>query len=388
MRFRNVLLGELSSARKGQYGINAPAVPFNENLPTYLRITDIDDFGRINHDGLSSVDTDEVRKYSLREGDLVFARTGNSTGRNYWYDPRDGNFVFAGFLIRFHFDESEDLVPRFLKYYVQSKNYTDWIEGFSTGSTRKNLNARDYGNLPVALPPKTYQKKLVGILDIIENRIILNQQINKNLLKVCRLQFDKFKQACNATTELSNIATLVMGQSPKGDTYNQNGEGTPLLNGAADFRGGINPSKYTSDPKKVTESGDYVFGVRATIGLTTKVFNRYAIGRGTGLARTQSVESDELLYFIMEDSFDYFARAATGSVYLNISRKELETYSAPDFSDAVIREFHEFASPLMQQVYQNQRQNKDLAQLRDLLLPRLLAGDINLSNIETVMNNA
>lgn len=388
METRTVKLGDLSSDLKGQYGINASAVPLRTTLPTYLRITDIDDFGRIKHDGLCSVETDELNKYSLREGDLVFARTGNSTGRNYWYDSRDGSFVFAGFLIRFHFEETEELVPRFLKYYVQSTEYYDWIEGFSTGSTRKNLNARDYGNLPVVLPPKAYQQKVVAILDMIENKILLNQQINKNLLRLCRIQFNRVKLACSSTTDLSNIAVLMMGQSPKGNTYNQKGEGTPLLNGAADFRGGINPSKYTSDPKKVTKPGDYVFGVRATIGLTTKVFGRYAIGRGTGLARSLKPEYDELLYFILEDSFDYFSHAATGSVYPNVSRKDFETYSSPAFSDNSQRVFHSFAAPLMEKIYQDETQNKKLTQIRDILLPKLLSGSVDLSGIEEAMKNA
>jgi type I restriction enzyme S subunit len=281
------------------------------------------------------------------------------------------------------------LDQEYLYYITTSDDFRQVaIQSMTGTSGRQRVQNEAVSNYELELPQLDIQRQIVFVLDALDNKIELNQQINKNLLKVCRLQFDKFKQACNATTELSNIATLIMGQSPKGDTYNQNGEGTPLLNGAADFRGGINPSKYTSDPKKVTEPGDYVFGVRATIGLTTKVFNRYAIGRGTGLARALSYKSDELLYFIMEDAFVYFARASTGSVYLNVSRREFETYAAPDFSNSVIREFHEFASPLMQQIYQNQEQNEKLTQLRGLLLPKLLAGDIDLSNIKTVMNNA
>jgi type I restriction enzyme S subunit len=295
---------------------------------------------------------------------------------------KDGNIIRLGNWV------NKRVIPTYVCLYLRSNIGQQAIKEVEIGSTQKALTIKDVARILIPLPKIDIQKKIASIIETIDLKIQLNQQINKNLLKLCRLQFDKYKQTCSATTELSNIATLIMGQSPKGDTYNQNGEGTPLLNGAADFRGGINPSKYTSDPKKVTEPGDYVFGVRATIGLTTKVFNRYAIGRGTGLARALSYKSDELLYFIMEDAFSYFARASTGSVYLNISRREFETYAAPDFSNITIKQFHEFASPLMQQIYQNQKQNKELTQLRELLLPRLLAGDIDLSNIETVMNNA
>lgn len=342
------------------------------------------------------IDSYSFEKYSggvkFQNGDTLVARITPSleNGKTSYVDILESNEVAFGSteFIVLRADKNV-LDEEYLYYIATSDDFRQVaIQSMTGTSGRQRVQNEAVSSYEFKLPPLDVQKQVVFFLNSIDAKIALNLQINDNLLKVCRLQFDKFKQACSATTELSNIATLIMGQSPKGDTYNQNGEGTPLLNGAADFRGGINPSKYTSDPKKVTEPGDYVFGVRATIGLTTKVFNRYAIGRGTGLARALSYKSDELLYFIMEDAFSYFARASTGSVYLNISRREFETYAAPDFSNITIKQFHEFASPLMQQIYQNQKQNEELTQLRELLLPRLLAGDIDLSNIETVMNNA
>lgn len=342
------------------------------------------------------IDSYSFEKYSggvkFQNGDTLVARITPSleNGKTSYVDILESNEVAFGSteFIVLRADKNV-LDEEYLYYIATSDDFRQVsIQSMTGTSGRQRVQNEAVSSYEFKLPPLDVQKQVVFFLNSIDAKIALNQQINDNLLKVCRLQFDKFKQACSAATELSNIATLIMGQSPKGDTYNQNGEGTPLLNGAADFRGGINPSKYTSDPKKVTEPGDYVFGVRATIGLTTKVFNRYAIGRGTGLARALSYKSDELLYFIMEDAFSYFARASTGSVYLNISRREFETYAAPDFSNITIKQFHEFASPLMQQIYQNQKQNEELTQLRELLLPRLLAGDIDLSNIEMVMNNA
>lgn len=321
----------------------------------------------------------------LQPGDILFVNKG--TPGKVAMVPEPVNFVAAQDMVGLRIKPEYD--TKYVFALLKSSKIRKRIDDMQVGTLIPHFKKSDFSNLKIKIiVDKNYQRKIGSLYFDIFNKQYFNQQINKNLLKVCRLQFDKFKQACSATTELSNIATLIMGQSPKGDTYNQNGEGTPLLNGAADFRGGINPSKYTSDPKKVTEPGDYVFGVRATIGLTTKVFNRYAIGRGTGLARALSYKSDELLYFIMEDAFSYFARASTGSVYLNVSRREFETYAAPNFSNITIKQFHEFASPLMQQIYQNQEQNEELTRLRELLLPRLLSGDIDLSNIETVMNNA
>lgn len=283
---------------------------------------------------------------------------------------------------------SKQLLQSYLAVVLSDDRFFDYMMATSKGTKMPRGDKKAIMDFKFELPSFKDQIIISDSISIINQKIELNQQINKNLLRLCRIQFNRVKLACSSTTDLSNIAVLMMGQSPKGNTYNQKGEGTPLLNGAADFRGGINPSKYTSDPKKVTKPGDYVFGVRATIGLTTKVFGRYAIGRGTGLARSLKPESDELLYFILEDSFDYFSHAATGSVYPNVSRKDFETYSSPAFSDNSQRVFHSFAAPLMEKIYQDETQNKKLTQIRDILLPKLLSGSVDLSGIEEAMKNA
>ena len=97
--WEKVSLGEVS-AKKGEYGLNAPACEYKEGLPKYLRITDIDDQGRYinNNAGVNDADS---RKYVLNKGDIVFARTGASVGKNYIYDEKDGILVYAGFLIKF-----------------------------------------------------------------------------------------------------------------------------------------------------------------------------------------------------------------------------------------------------------------------------------------------
>ncbi|MDU0401758.1 hypothetical protein KF7HA_00058 [Lactococcus lactis] len=117
-------------------------------LPTYLRITDIYDDGTLNFEGLKSVDDPKSDNYKLEPNDIVFARTGGSTGRNYFYDGEDGEFIYAGFLIKFSIDP-EKCNPKFIKYYCQSQEYKEWVQSFNTGSTRGNINAKTFGNMPL-----------------------------------------------------------------------------------------------------------------------------------------------------------------------------------------------------------------------------------------------
>ena len=180
MEFQKATLGELSVGGKGSYGIAASAVPYSENLYTYLRITDINDDGTLNKSSLTSVNDERAAQYLLKPNDIVFARTGGSTGRNYFFDGRDGEFVYAGFLIKFSIDKTK-VNPRYIKYYCLSQEYKNWVHSFNTGSTRGNINAQTYANMILLLPPREQQDLLVNILSSIDDKIALNTTINENL---------------------------------------------------------------------------------------------------------------------------------------------------------------------------------------------------------------
>lgn len=180
MKFDQTTLGNISIDGKGKYGIPASAVPYSDKLCTYLRITDINDDGTINIEGLKSVKDADAKDYILQPNDIVFARTGASTGRNFFYDGTDGKFAYAGFLIKFSIDNSK-VNPKFIKYYCRSKKYNDWISAYNTGSTRGNINAQTLATMPISLPSKKYQDSIVYLLESLDNKIHINRLINKNL---------------------------------------------------------------------------------------------------------------------------------------------------------------------------------------------------------------
>lgn len=173
-------LGDLCIDNKGSYGIAASAVPYSENLYTYLRITDINDDGTLNKSDLKSVADENAEQYILQPNYIVFARTGGSTGRNYFYDGSDGVFVYAGFLIKFSIDPNK-VNPKYIKYFCLSQEYKNWVYSFNTGSTRGNINAQTYANMPVILPPRSQQDLLVRTLSSLDDKIELNNKINTNL---------------------------------------------------------------------------------------------------------------------------------------------------------------------------------------------------------------
>lgn len=196
---------------KGKYGIAAPAVPKSVNLPTYLRITDINDDGTINKASLCSVDDENSTNYILEENDIVFARTGNSTGRSYFYNKNDGELVYAGFLIKFSLNPNI-VNPVILKYYTHSKPYYDWIYSFDTGATRGNINAQTYANMPIILPERDIQDIIVPILSSLDAKIETNNKLNEKLEEMAQaifkswfVDFDPFKNQPFHKTELGMI---------------------------------------------------------------------------------------------------------------------------------------------------------------------------------------
>ncbi len=152
------------------YGINAPAVPFSNNLPTYLRITDISDNGRFIKEGKVSVDTVLTKDNSLQDGDIVFARTGASVGKVYKYRKEDGPLVFAGFLIRVKPNETR-LNSGFLFHYLFTSAYKKWVEVTSTRSGQPGINSADIASLPIFFPHLTEQQHIAVCLSAADEMI-------------------------------------------------------------------------------------------------------------------------------------------------------------------------------------------------------------------------
>lgn len=184
-------LGDLVVGNRGNYGIAAPAVDYDVNKYTYLRITDINDDGTINKNGLKSVDDKNADNYILHPNDIVFARTGASVGRSYFYDKKDGVLVYAGFLIKFSIDPQK-VNPKILKYYTHSQPYYDWIQTVDNGATRGNINAQIYASMPLLLPERNEQDKIVSILSSLDDKIDLLQRENKTLEAMAETLFRKW----------------------------------------------------------------------------------------------------------------------------------------------------------------------------------------------------
>ena len=170
-------LGEISN--KVMYGMNSSAIEFDgENK--YLRITDIDDSSRgFIPKPLTSPDGLIEEKYKLSYGDIVFTRTGASVGKTYLYNPRDGNLLFAGFLIKFSITNQN---PYFIFTQTLKDSFNKWVLKMSMRSGQPGLNAEECKELVLSIPTLPEQTKIANFLTAIDDKI---QQLSeqKSLLE-------------------------------------------------------------------------------------------------------------------------------------------------------------------------------------------------------------
>ena len=143
-----------------QYGANAPAVPYAQAFPRYIRITDIDEYGRLSCDDKVSASIEDPEKYLLCAGDLLIARTGNTVGKSYLHNDTGEQCVFAGYLIKFRVNTSR-LIPKYLFYITQSDYFKKWVKGSSKVGAQPNINAEEYCSLEVPTPPLSEQADFV-----------------------------------------------------------------------------------------------------------------------------------------------------------------------------------------------------------------------------------
>ena len=393
-------LGELSIG-KGSYGIGASAVPYSPSLHTYLRITDINDDGTLNKNGLMSLDDENADDYILQPNDIVFARTGNSTGRSYFYDGSDGILVYAGFLIKFSLD-SKKVNPRILKYYTHSKPYFDWVRSFDTGGTRGNINAKTYGDMPIVLPPRKLQDQIVSILKSLDDKIEVNRKINENLeqqaqalFKSWFVDFEPFKNGEFVESELGMIPKgwIIKSLSEIADYVNglamqkyrpEDGEiGLPVLKIKELGQGGFDTNSEYCSPSKIGEKyiikdGDIIFSWSGT--LMVKIWCGGKCGLNQHLFNVVAKDYPKwFAYQWTKHHLDNFIRIAKDKAVTmgHIKRGELDKAKVLIPESHQMNTISDIMKPIHLQMISNELESRRLAELRDTLLPKLMSGELN-----------
>lgn len=152
------------ATEKLSYGSGASAVPFNKSV-RYIRITDINEYGELKDEKVSPNIFDE--KYLLAEGDILFARSGATVGKTYLHKQNEIPCIYAGYLIRLRPNELL-VLPNYVYYYTKSNYYKSFICANQRVVAQPNINAKQYGDLDIPLPPLSLQRLFAQRIEQIE----------------------------------------------------------------------------------------------------------------------------------------------------------------------------------------------------------------------------
>ncbi len=371
----------------GSYGIAASGVDYSPELPTYLRITDINDDGTLDTSALKSVNDKKSWKYKLKPNDIVFARTGASTGRNYFYDERDGEFVYAGFLIKFSLDPTK-INPLFVKYYCQTESYWNWIQAFDTGGTRGNINAKDLGNMPLPTIQREQQDTIADVLSSLDDRIRLLKQENKTIDALLQTYFRKWflDDNNNELLTVSDIATL------------ENNSVNPSSKPLEPFFHYSIPS-FDNNQTPQVELGKSILSNKFVVLPNTILVSKLNPGTPRVWRIGESVQQNSIcstefqvlkpknmrqytfLYCLMKSRnvVESFAMSATGTSgsHQRIRPEYILEVETPKPDEQMLSFFNEISFPMMEKVKKNKSQILTLQKLHKSLLPKLFSGEIS-----------
>ena len=267
---------------------------------------------------------------------------------------------------------------------------------FSGQSAQPGLSAKFLSNLVVKVPDLFTQQEIAGILSSLDAKIETNNKLNEKLEEMAQaifkswfVDFEPFKDKPFHETELgmipegwevgslSDIATITMGQSPCGTSYNENGEGIIFYQGRTEF-GFRFPSirLYTTAPSRFAEVGSTLMSVRAPVGDINMALLRCCIGRGVASIKS-NCDCDSYIYYLMKSlkkRFDIYN--GEGTVFGSVGRDTLRGLLITIPPSSVISDFEMNISKIDSRIKTNELESQRLASLRDTLLPRLMSGEL------------
>jgi len=396
-------LGEVSSSK--QYGYTESAS--TEKIgPKFLRITDIQhDF--IDWDAVPycPISGKNKLKYKLGIGDVVIARTGNSTGATATIKDASVDAVFASYLIRFKIDP-QIADYNFIDFSLRSKRWSGFVKSVKGGSAQGGANAKNFAEYPINLPPLPEQKAIADMLSSFDEKIELLREQNKTLETLAQTIFKEWFVHFNYPDASGEMVDSELGLIPKGwrvgsllEVFDLIGGGTPKTSIDEYWNGGISWYSVVDAPKgsetfvietekqisplglsksstKLLQKGTTIVSARGTVGKLALVGRETAMNQSCYGLKGKDSFGDYYVYFQLKEALNRLKRRVHGAVFDTITQSTFKNImvSLPD--NEVVISYEERVIPIMEKILNNIFQIQSLSKTRDMLLPKLMNGMI------------
>lgn len=346
----------------------------------------------------------DLSKYKVVEKNQ-FACNRMHVGRDYRIPiscaDKDESFMVSPAYDVFEIKDTKVLNPEFLMMWFSRKEFDRNAWFYTDADVRGGLPWKSFCDMQLPIPHPDKQREIVKEYNTIQNRINLNNQLIQKLEDTAQaiykqwfLEFefpDENGKPYNSNGgemvwceelekeipkgwevgRLSDIATIIMGQSPSGETYNKDGDGMIFYQGRTDF-GYRFPSitSYTTQPKRKALKNDILISVRAPVGDLNIAIDDCAIGRGVGALRSKLKCNSHLFYTLQNLKSHFDISDGEGTIFGSINKDDLHNMEVI-YSENEIKEFEKIARPIDDYTKNYCIQNQKLTELKDLLLSKL-----------------
>ena len=410
------------------YGLTASACE-EQVGPKFLRITDIVgvslDWNQVPFVPASESDS---HKFKLHSGDIVIARTGATTGESrFIIDPPRA--VFASYLVRLKINQQNN--PRFISYWLKSPEFRNYLEGvMGDKSAQPNASASTMTQAPIRIPANVEKQfYIASILGALDDKIELNRRMNETLEATARVIFkdwfvdfgptrakaegrapylapelwemfpdaldDKGKPVGWALKTLDSLFDVKIGRTPprkEKHHFVSHGRGITWL--SIKMMGSVQAFATDSEEDLTLEAVEH-FRVPLIDAGTVMVSFKLTVGRVAIAAeemcsneaiaqlrpRIDTPVSYPLTYCFMS-AFNYDSLGSTSSIATAVNSKSIRAIEMIVPDPATHTAFETIAQPIFEQILRNIRESKSLATIRNLLLPKLMSGEIRIRDAE------
>ncbi|MCU0323706.1 MAG: restriction endonuclease subunit S [Spirosomaceae bacterium] len=330
---------------------------------------------------------DKTIKFLLNNGDILIAMTGQgSVGRVGKLKLRNNERAFLNQRVGKFLCDEVRINKDYLYYILTTDKYQDYLFNTGAGSGQPNLSPELILQTEIPWVEYNEQTAIASVLSSLDDKIDLLHRQNATLEKMAETLFRQwFVEEAKEGWEMGKLGDefdFVMGASPPGESYNEEGNGVPMYQGNADFGFRFPTNRvFTTDPKRFAEKFDTLISVRAPVGEQNMANERCCIGRGVAAFRFKIDNSFyTYTYYKMKSLMNDIKQFnETGTVFGSISKSDFESIDAiiPDLE--TINRFQTEVKPIDDKVITNTTQIRTLTALRDTLLPKLMSGEIKVN---------
>lgn len=354
-------------------------------------------FTRQNLPFVDDDDAERLKKYRMKQGDIIYSRVGSVDRCSYAEEENEG-WLFSGRYLRVR--PKCEINSEFLYYYLSSKEVKRFVEGIAVGATMPSINTALMGEIPIPDLPAHQQAFIAAVMTPIDRKIAINAKINGYLEELLLAKYDKlFPVNADFTGILSDVGTVIGGATPskkRPEYYCSNGIGwiTPrdLSNTSDKFiahgTDDITDEGYASCSAKLLPKGSVLFSSRAPIGYIAIAADAVATNQGFKSIVPKKEIGTAFVYCFLVRNKQRIADMGAGTTFPEVSGKMMKSVELAIPEQTLCAEFDFFAGPILKQQEALERENRELAALRDALLPKLMSGEIDVSQVDLTQINS